>query len=55
MKSSLASSRENWVLLIPSSFLMVLFMAPEMPELHWDPKPIAVTKAMDANFQVQGT
>lgn len=55
MKSSLASSSENCVLLIFISFFMVVFMADVMPELHCEPKPMAVTSTTDASFHFKGT
>jgi hypothetical protein len=55
MKSSLASNRENWVLLMSSSFLRVDFKAPVMPELHWEPNPIAVTRTIESSFHRNGT
>lgn len=55
MKSSLASKRENCVLLMFSSFLIVLFIAPVTPELHCEPKPMQVTKTTDMSFQLKGT
>ena len=55
IKSSLASRSENWVLLMFSSSLMVVFMAPVTPELHCEPKPMRVTRRTDISFQERGT
>lgn len=54
IKSSLASSRANCLLLTFICFFIVLFIAPVMPELHFEPKPIAVTNRIAMIFQRRG-
>ena len=55
IKFSLASSSANCVLLIFICFLIVLFMAPVMPLLQFEPKPMAETINIDASFHFSGT
>lgn len=54
MKSSLASSSENCLLLISNSFLRVDFRAPVMPELHDEPKLMQEISKTAMNFQYSG-
>lgn len=54
MKSSLASRRENCVLLMWSSFFRVDFIAPVIPALQLDPKPISEISTTEASFHDNG-
>lgn len=53
IKSSLASKSANWVLLMCNSFLSVDFIAPVMPELQREPKPMAETNRIATIFRLR--